>query len=273
MSYYAALELEREPFSTSPDPSFLYQSKQHRTALHKLEIAVRLKRGMSVILGDVGTGKTTLSRALIQAFENENDYIFHLVLDPEFKTEHEFLEHLAKLFGLSPFFRSTSDYRDVIEKHLFRQCVEQKKTIVLIVDEGQKLSLSFLEILRTLLNYETNDQKLLQLVIFGQLEMLPKLQGVKNLVDRIATKYILQPLDEAGTREMISFRLQQAGHQGFRALFTDEAVRMIYEYTQGYPRRIGMICHQAMEELSVSHLTSVDGGLIARIIENDQAWR
>jgi len=105
MSYFGVLNLEREPFSTSPDPSFFYRSTEHYTALNRLEIAIRLKRGLSLILGDVGTGKTTLSRTLLQSFSQEEDeYIFHLILDPSFKSEYQFFAHLTKVFGISPFF-------------------------------------------------------------------------------------------------------------------------------------------------------------------------
>src|SRR5262249_54230842 len=149
--------------STSPDPSFFYRSNEHYTALNRLEIAIRLKRGLSLVLGDVGTGKTTLSRALLQAFNGEeNEYIFHMILDPSFKSEYQFLMHITKLFGISPFFRSTFDHREAIEKYLYQKCVEEHKTVVLLIDEGQKLPMPYLEILRTLLNYETNEYKMLQ---------------------------------------------------------------------------------------------------------------
>lgn len=274
MSYYSVLELEREPFSTSPDPNFFYQSAAHLTALRKLEIAIRLKRGLSLILGDVGTGKTTLSRALLQAFNSEQDeFVFHLILDPDFRSEYQFLTHLTKLFGLSPFFRSTMDHRDAIEKYLYHQCVEQKKTVVLVIDEGQKLNQPFLEILRTFLNYETNEQKLLQLIILSQMELLPRLQKVRNFLDRISLKYIINPLDENETHAMIEFRLKQAGHHGDRPLFTTTAIRKIYEYTGGYPRRIAMLCHNAVEELAVSDFREVTVELIEKIIERDRAWQ
>jgi len=121
MSYYTTLQLEKEPFSTSPDPAFFYRSSEHYTALNRLEIAIRLKRGLSLILGDVGTGKTTLSRALFQSFNGEEDYIFHMILDPSFKSEYQFLTNLTNLFGISPFFRSTIDHREAIEKYLFQK--------------------------------------------------------------------------------------------------------------------------------------------------------
>ena len=273
MSYYSVLELEREPFSTSPDPNFFYQSAEHLTALRKLEIAIRLKRGLSLILGDVGTGKTTLSRALLQAFEGEeNDFIFHMILDPDFRSEYQFLTCLTKMFGASPFFRSTMDHRDAIEKYLFQQCVERGKTVVLMIDEGQKLTQPFLEILRTLLNYETNEQKLLQLVILSQMELLPRIQKVRNFMDRIALKFIINPLGEKEAGEMIEFRLEQAGYSGPRPLFLPNAVQRIYEYTQGYPRRIAMICHAAMEELAVGIADQVTGEMMADVIARHREW-
>lgn len=272
MSYYTALELDREPFSTSPDPSFFYQSAGHLTALRRLEIAIRLKRGLSLILGDVGTGKTTLFRTLLQNFSEEENYIFHLILDPDFKSEYQFLTHLTKLFGISPFFRSTIDHRDAIEKYLFHQCEENGRTVILIIDEGQKLSQPYLEILRTLLNYETNEQKLLQVVILSQMELLPRVQKIRNFMDRISLKYIINPLDEIETREMIDFRLRQAGYRGEKGIFTPEAVHKIYEYTEGYPRRVAMLCHNAMEELSVSDSHEVSAELVSRLIDRDRIW-
>ena len=169
MSYYENLQLKKEPFSTSPDPEFLYRSSEHNAALKRLEIAIRLKRGLSVILGDVGTGKTTLSRALLQEFSQDHDFIFHMILDPTYNSEFQFLETLVNTFQITPNARTTHDYKEEIEKYLFKKGVDENKTIVLLIDEGQKLASNFLEELRTLLNYETNEYKLLQLIIMIQM--------------------------------------------------------------------------------------------------------
>ena len=274
MSYYTALQLDREPFSSSPDPAFFYQSREHYAALNRLEIAIRLKRGLSLILGDVGTGKTTLSRTLLQSFEGEeDDFIIHMILDPAFKSEYQFLAHLTKLFGISPFFRSTIDHREVIEKYLFQKCVEEKKTVVLFIDEGQKLSQPYLEVLRTLLNYETNECKMLQLVIFAQMELLPRIKRVRNFMDRISLKYILNPLDECETGKLIEFRLQRAGYAEARNLFSHEAVKKIYEYTEGYPRQICFICHNAIERLIMDDHEVVTEDLINKIVVREKIWQ
>lgn len=266
MSYYKVFGLEEEPFSTSPDPEFLYHSHSHNTALKRLEIAIRLRRGLSVILGDVGTGKTTLARKLLQEFLGEDDFIFHMILDPGFKSEFQFLLYLVKIFGITPICKSTLDFKEAIERYLFQKGVEENKTIALIIDEGQKINLENLEVLRTLLNFETNENKLLQLVILAQVELLPRIKRINNFTDRIALKYTLNPLDENETKEMIEFRLRQAGYSKQTPLFSDQAAKLVYQNTQGYPRRIAKICHEALLNAVMKDASSVDEAIINSIL-------
>ena len=262
--------LQKEPFSTSPDPQFFFHSLSHDTALKRLEIAIRLRRGLNLILGDVGTGKTTLSRTLLQMFKGEDGYIFHMILDPSHKSEFQFLQGLVKMFGITPVFKSTLDFKEALEKYLFQKGVEENKTIVLLIDEGQKITQENLEVLRMLLNYETNEYKLLQLVIMAQVELLSRLKRIHNFMDRISLKYTINPLDEAETKEMLEFRLKQAGFNGQNSFFSDEAIRLIYQQTQGYPRRIAMLCHDALESIVMKERSVVDREIINSLIEQEE---
>jgi len=268
MSYFKSLGLEKEPFSTSPDPEFFFHSNSHNTALKRLEISIRLRRGLNLILGDVGTGKTTLLRTLLQTFQNENDFVFHMILDPRYKSEFQFLLSLVRRFGITASFRSTIDFKEALEKYLFQKGVEENKTTVLLIDEGQKITPENLEALRMLLNYETNEYKLLQLVILSQMELLPRLKRIRNFMDRVAMKYTINPLDLDETREMIDFRLRQAGGQA-NGLFSPEAINLIYQHTQGYPRRIAMLCHDALEAIVMRDQHSVDTAVIHGLIQQE----
>lgn len=275
MSYYAIIGLNKEPFSTSPDPNFFYESSEHRAALMRLVIEIRLKRGLSVVLGDVGTGKTTLSRKLFQMLKERDDIVFHMILDPTFDTEEIFLDSLVRTFNieitvLKP---TVLDYKEAIKRYLFAQGAEQNKTIVLLIDEAQKLNSLSLEALRMLLNYETNEFKLLQLVILGQMELLPRLTEVRNLIDRVSLLYTLTPFGIDETKEMIEFRVRQAGYMGREKLFSESAIREIFKYTEGYPRRIGMLCHKALKLLVMKNKPIVDNEIIKELIEHEANLR
>lgn len=271
MSYFQILGLDKEPFSTSPDPNFFYESKEHQAALMRLMVEIRLKRGLSVILGDVGTGKTTLSRKLFQMLKERDDIIFHMIMDPTFDTEEIFLESLIRTFKIEITTANPSilDYKEEIKKYLFQKGVTENKIVVLLIDEAQKLNSLSLEILRVLLNYETNEYKLLQLVLLAQLELLPHIREIKNLWDRISLKYVLNPLDEQETKEMIEFRLRAAGYNSNLPFFTDEAIAEIYRYTQGYPRRISMLCHNTLKLLVMESKSIVDREIIQNLISRE----
>ena len=272
MSYYTALGLASEPFSTSPDPTFFFRSSSHLQALTRIEIAIRLRRGLSLVLGEVGTGKTTLVRTLLASFPPEDGFSFHMILDPSFESEYQFLLHLCRLCGLQGAFKSTLDCREAIQHHLFHRGVTEGKTVVLLIDEGQKLSVDMLEHLRVLLNYETNEYKLLQVVIFAQMELAGRIRRVKNFIDRVAMKYVINPLSEQETAEMIQFRLRSAGLPQGTTLFSPDALHAIHAFTQGYPRQIALVCHNALETLVMYEQPVVDSPLIQELIRHESRW-
>ncbi|MCK4307396.1 AAA family ATPase [candidate division WOR-3 bacterium] len=273
MSYYKILGFDKEPFSSSPDPEFFYESRGREGVLTNLMIELRLRRGLSIILGDVGTGKTTLCRKLIQLLKGKEGFIYYMVLDPSYETEEIFFSSLVRNFdiksnSLSPS-ASILDLKEAVERFLFRKGAEEGKIIVLVIDEAQKLNEMSLECLRVLLNYETNKFKLLQLILLGQMELHSKIITIPNFLDRISFKYALNPLDEAETRKLIEFRVKQAGYKARMHLFLEDATGDIYRYTRGYPRQIAMLCHKALKALVIKNKQVVDKTLIQEIIDEE----
>lgn len=276
MSYHKLLGFDKEPFSTSPDPEFLHLTREHEIALTNVLIELRLRRGLMVIFGDIGTGKTTLSRKLIQELRQRHDILFHMILNPALSTEEQLLASLIRNFNIPQPHRFTAaapdimELRDIVEKFLIHKTVQEKKTVVLIIDEAQKLNEEILEALRLLLNFETNEYKLIQVVLFGQLELYPKVAGMANFMDRISFKYTLHPLSLENTKLMIEFRLKKAGYQGVSKIFLDEAVQEIYAVTGGYPRRINMLCHQVLKELVVENQKIVDREFVRQLLDRQE---
>jgi general secretion pathway protein A len=269
MDYFKILNLDREPFSNSPEPDFFFPSTEHLACLQQLELAIRLRRGLNVVMGEVGTGKTTLCRQLIRRLmESEDDsreIETHLLLDPSFSTPREFLDTVAGSFGIPGYENAESEWqlKEGIKNYLFQNGVDEKKTVVLIIDEGQKLPDFCLEILREFLNYETNENKLLQIVIFAQNEFRKILKDHKNFTDRVNQYYLLGPLNFLGTRAMIRFRLARAGRPADGPkLFTLPALWKIHRATGGYPRRIIALCHQIILALIIQNRVRADWMLV-----------
>lgn len=264
MEYFKLLHLSKEPFSNSPDPAFFYASNQHRECIQKLEIALRLRRGLNVVTGEVGTGKTTLCRQLIQTFSGDSRISACLILDPDFSDPRSFLCALVDMMtGRKPGADETIlDMKEALKHYLFQKGVEEDRIVVLIVDEGQKMPPACLETLRELLNFETNEYKLLQIIIFAQNEFTDVLNRHSNLADRINLFYRLGPLNFRDCRALIQHRLQNAvGPEGpGRPLFSLPAKWRIFRFSGGYPRKIIHLCHQC---------------LLAMIIQNKDAvgWR
>jgi len=270
MEYFEILNLKREPFSNSPDPDFFFQSRQHVDCLQKLEIALRLRRGLNVVIGDVGTGKTTLCRQLIRKFSDNREVETYLVLDPHFSNPSHFLRHIAALLEDETNFEGLDDgdVKEKIKHQLFKKGIDEEKTIILIIDEGQKIPQPCLEVLRELLNYETNEYKLLQIVIFAQREFENVIEEYANFADRINLYHILEPLGFKDTLRMIRFRLTQSG-EGDRSLsiFTFPALLAVYLSTGGYPRKIVNLCHKCLLTVIVQNRSKAGWFLVRSCVK------
>ena len=280
MELFESIGLKADPFTTSPNPDLFFPAKEHKQCLEGLELAIRMRRGLSVVRGGIGTGKTTISRKLIQNFSSDDDvkFEFYPVLDPKFESELVLLQHLVDLFGIEEEAgKSVIDCRNQIEHHLIKAGVEDGRVLVLVIDEGQNLKGEFLDVFRTLLNFETDDFKLLQLVIFGQPEMTSIIHEYPNFEDRITFNFELGPLDFDSVEGIIKHRLAEKGG-GEREYFTINAIRAIHNQTQGYPRKINKLCHQLLlnmmsekqEVVSLNIVENTIGGKVPDgLIEKD----
>jgi len=265
MDYFSILNLNREPFSNSPDPDYFYHSRQHLDCLQKIELSLHLRRGLNVIIGEVGTGKTTLCRQLIRRFAQHKEMETHLILDPLFKDGADFLSAVTQLLSGKRPAEGTTDWqvKEFIKHSLFRKGVDQKKTTVLIIDEGQKIPVFCLELLREFLNYETNEYKLLQIVIFAQTEFESVIRAHPNFADRISLSHHLRPLSLRDTRMMIRFRLEKSSSTPQNLnLFTLPALIAIHRMTGGFPRKVINLCHQCILAMIIQNRKKVGWRLV-----------
>lgn len=227
---------------------------------------MRLRRGLNVVIGDVGTGKTTLCRQLIRSFTDDENYETHLILDPQFSSPSEFLGAIVAMFEEALPAEVCDEWKakELIKNYLFRRGVDEKKTVVLIIDEGQKLPLFCLELLREFLNYETNEFKLLQIAIFAQKEFEKTLREHANFADRINLYHELGPMSFRDTRQMIQFRLNQASRSAKAPdFFSYMALWAIFRSTGGYPRKIINLCHRCLLTMIIQNRNKA-GWLLVR---------
>jgi general secretion pathway protein A len=260
------LGLIEPPFSLSPDPRYFYVSLQHKATLAKVTYATEQKQGLSVIYGDVGVGKTTIARRLYQVYRDRNDFHTAYIPTPLFPSDFQFLKSICAEFGLNPK-RSKLLQLAAFEEFLI-DVYEQGKSVLLIIDEAQGLVGPQFELIRQLLNFETNTQKLLQIVLIGQNELRNKLRLKRALASRVATKSTLEPLHFEDTRSMINFRVMVAGRQ--EPLFTDAALTRIYHFSRGMPREICVVGLNILPVALLNHVPVVDESLVDQVIEELQ---
>ncbi len=274
MNYFNVLQLAREPFANTPDPDMFYPANQHAHCLQKLEVAVRLRRGLCVVSGEVGTGKTTVCRYIYRYLSGMDLFRTHLILDPCFEDARDFAAHLnQELNGREASLGCSSQcqHKEKIQNFLLGSGVEEDRIVTLIIDEGQKLPADCLEFLRELLNFETNEHKLLQIIIFAQDEILDTLKQRPNLQDRVALHYRLEPLSSKDTVSFIQHRIKASSKDPSRppaVTFSLAARRLIYRLTSGYPRRIIHLGHNILLTLVMLESTRVTRRVVRRAAEN-----
>ena len=272
MTYYHRFGLSREPFGTTPDPAMFYKTLGHEDCYERLKLAIHLQRGLSVIIGDVGYGKTTIKVALLQelqgATRREDGFEIGIVNNPrDCRTDVQFSRSILGQFGVAAAGRTGLDLTTEFLRYLEAMHLARCK-VLLVIDEGQNLSGSQLEILRTFLSFETPTQKLINVVIFAQPELEEKILRKRNLAQRVGMDHKLNPLNRRDTAGLIAHRLAVAGRapDAMPPLFAEDAIDVIHERSHGIPRAITNFCADCLVEAVFLDRDQVDGALAAEVI-------
>jgi type II secretory pathway predicted ATPase ExeA len=234
--YYRYFGLERDPFLDTADPFFYCELGTLRKAKERLAGSVEASRGLTVVLGEPGTGKTSLSGALEQELLADDRIVLGKILDPTFASDVEFLIAVGRVFGLALPPRSSAALKNALKNFFFETAILEKRTLVLAIDEAQNLSDENLEALRLLLNYHVPQRKLLNMLLFGQPELEHRIASKGNLADRVDDWIRLSVLDDSMATAVLDYRLQRAA--------------LLVAAAGGIPRRLTMLAHSAMEEAS-----------------------
>ena len=262
--------LSERPFSNVPDTTYLFKSKQYLDAYNHLLYGVHAKQGFMALVGDVGTGKTTLCRSLLHALEGKMETA--LIFNPP-DTSTALLRTILQDLGQLPAGISKQELLDSLNTYLL-QSSAQGRGVVIIIDEAQNLSSEVLEEIRLLSNLETEKEKLLQIILSGQPELLKKLSHttLRQLYQRIAIWAYLKPLTRKDVRHYIYHRLVKAGANG-SITFTRNSLSKLSRYSGGIPRVINLLCDKALLAGYVAQKKTITGRMVDEAIKNSAAER
>jgi general secretion pathway protein A len=252
------------PFNMTPNSKYFFPSEKHEEALNTLIYAISQRKGFIVISGDIGAGKTTVCRTLLNKLDRKTQTA--LIINTRISGK-DLLCTILEDFGIDYTPGSKSRLLSRLNEYLINQ-IQRGNNVVLIVDEAQNLSLPVLEEVRMLSNLETEHEKLIQIIFLGQPELKDKLAlaQLEQLRQRIAVYYHLKPFSEEETCQYIQHRLTIAGGNG-REYFTKDVLKMIYDFSGGVPRLINQICDSSLLAGYAANKQTIDAGLVKTVIE------
>lgn len=259
--YLDYLGLREKPFSITADPAFLYLSRRHREALSHMVYGIRERKGFVEITGEIGTGKTTLCKALLRQLDPATRTA--LILQPQL-SELQLLQSVVQDFGMNPIRNNRLDLFNQLNQFLLEQA-ELGNNIVLVIDEAQNLTPRLLEQIRMFSNLETDKEKLIQIILVGQPQLREKLArpSLEQLRQRIGVRYHMMPLDIDEVSTYIEHRLRVAGLNGGLEWTTD-GTEEVYRCSKGIPRLINLICDRSLLACYIVRTKRVDGELVRR---------
>ena len=265
--YTSYFGFKESPFNLTPDPRYLFLSPHHKEAFDHLLYGINERKGFIAITGGIGTGKTTLCRALLSQLD---DSIKSALIFNSFISDTELLEITNQEFGIDPDLAvgTKKEYIDRLNQFLLKT-FSLGGNAVLLIDEAQNLSHTVLEQIRMLSNLETEKEKLIQIVLVGQSELRELLasSSLRQLNERVMVRYELRPLDRKDVQGYVEHRLVVGGGRG-NLRFTNGAFKAIYEYSQGNPRRINAVCDRALLVAYAKDEFTISKGTVQKAIED-----
>ena len=258
--YYS---LKENPFNVTSDPEYLYMSKHHKEAFSHLIYGIKERKGFIEITGEIGTGKTTLCRALLK--EISGNIKTALILNPTL-SEFQLLQSILEDLGLQVKVRNKFSLLKTLNEFLIKE-LAHGNNVVLIIDEAQNLRGKLLEHIRLLSNLETDKEKLIQIILVGQPQLKKRLDcdDLVQLRQRIAIRYHILPLDKDEVKDYIYHRLKIAGCKK-DVFFTDSAINQLYSYTLGTPRLINVVCDKVLLTGFVQDTVHFDADIVKKAI-------
>jgi general secretion pathway protein A len=266
--YKKFYNLKENPFNMTADPDFFFSSLHHKEAFSHLVYGIHQRKGILVVTGEIGTGKTTLCRTLLGQLDRETKTA--LILNPNF-SEIQLLKLIIKDLGIVGNLRNKLELIEALNEFLIEE-TSRGNNVVLIIDEAQNLSIKQLEHVRLLSNIETEKEKLLQIILVGQPELCDKLKlnELRQLNQRVAVRYHILPLEHHELAPYIKHRLKIANASrdpNQQLFFSDKAVDIIFQNSGGTPRMINILCDRALLAGYISETSEIDEHIIHKCIQ------
>lgn len=262
MHYEAYWGLKLAPFENVPDPKFYFPSPKHEEGLHRLLYGVEARKGAVLLTGEIGCGKTTLSRQFVQHLAQER-YDTALIANPSLDSQ-EFLGEILYQFGITDS-QSKLDRLHKLNEHLLGNLNRGKDTVIL-VDEAQAIKDDVVfEELRLLLNFQLNERFLLTLIMLGQPELNARINAIKQFAQRVAVRFHLPAFDQQETTRYMEFRLKTAGADQ-RPIFSADAIELIFKSSEGIPRNINTLSDLSLLSGFLEKKAQIDTAIVTRVI-------
>lgn len=257
--YLQHFRLKELPYKIGPDPRFLHMTEQHEEALSKCLLTIQERGGIVTIYGDIGMGKSTIARRLIQQVADDRCQV-GMILNPSLMTEKAFLKAIMSEFDI----KSVRSYIDSLSvfQDFMASSYQAGKNLVLIIDEAQKLTPKMLGVLHALHNFESDTDKFLQMVLIGQNELRDHIERIPNFKSRVVRFARLRNLGQDDTNELIAFRWHAASSGKSSHPFTENALEAIYIASGGLPREINKLCHESLLKAFMQEAKTVDEHMV-----------